>query len=100
MNLDNIIKKIDEGEKLTEEEIADLLYEANFIEDDCNDELDRWTRTVVSIVEYKGRYFEIVWDQGLTEYQENSYDEQPVEIFDDGIEEVIVKRRKWKYTKD
>ena len=42
MNLDNIIKKIDEGEKLTEEEIADLLYEANFIEDDCNDELDRW----------------------------------------------------------
>ena len=31
----------------------------------------RWSRTNINIFEADGRYFQIEWEEGLTEYQEN-----------------------------
>lgn len=41
-------------------------------------ELRRWTRWVNSICQIEDRYFIIGWDQGLTEYQENIYDDSTI----------------------
>ena len=99
MNLDNIIKKIDAKEKLDENEIADLLYEAELVEEEASEKLDRWSRSITTIVEYDGRYFQIDWEQGLTEMQDNSYPYQPVEVYDGGYREETVKHKIWKYKK-
>ena len=38
----------------------------------------RWTRLVNSICKIHDRYFIVEWDQGLTEYQENIYDDSTI----------------------
>lgn len=47
----------------------------------------RWTRTAYSVVEIEGRYFEINWEQGLTESQESEFEggvfPEVFETFDD-----------------
>ena len=64
--------------KLSEQEISDLIcnYEIERIKGDNS----RWSRKIVSIIKLKDRYFKISWEEGLTEYQENSYIYQPYEV--------------------
>lgn len=80
-NFENIIlNKIDNNEKLTEEEIEQLTC-SDYVIDSVNNETRRWTVNKDSIVQLGGRTFSIYWDQGLTEYQENHYESQvPVEV--------------------
>ena len=49
----------------------------------------RWTRPVTSIIEFGGRYFQIDWDEGLTEYQPNEFYDQPFEVKKESHEEII-----------
>ena len=74
----DILAKIDAGEKLEECDIRDLVfgYEIDKIEHGSG----RWTTTVETIIELCGRNFSIVWERGLTEYQENEFYKQPVEV--------------------
>lgn len=72
-----LLEKIDKGEKLNESEIQDLI-EYEF--ERKHGENRRWTRTVTSIIELGDRYFSINWEEGLTEYQENMYYNQPIEV--------------------
>lgn len=72
-----ILNKIDNGEKLTGFELSELT--CNDIERECGDN-GRWSRSVESICQIGDRYFSIVWEQGLTERQENEYYNQPVEV--------------------
>jgi hypothetical protein len=73
-----MLKKIDSEEELTSDELSELVYgydvETNY------DDNRRWTRTAHTIVKLADRYFEIEWEEGLTEYQENEFLEQPVEV--------------------
>ena len=80
------VRKIDAGESLSEGELIQLIdgYEV----DSEEGESDRWDRPVKTIVYLKGRYFLIEWREGLTEMQENAYDNQPYEV--EKIEETIV----------
>lgn len=73
-----IVKKIDNGEKLTEKELRELIcgYDVNTEYGDNR----RWSRSVTTIVELEGRFFSIDWEEGLTECQENEYYNQPVEV--------------------
>lgn len=72
-----MLNKIDNNEKLSEREIRELV--CNSIEDNYGDN-NRWTRGVESIVQIGERFFLINWSEGLTEYQENEYYSQPVEV--------------------
>ena len=65
-------KRLLAGEKT----FSEREYEVETIEGDEG----RWTRYIETIIEVNGRLFSINWERGLTEYQENSYDYQPVEV--------------------
>lgn len=83
-----MLKKIDNNEKLTSEELRDLVCEGNVIKE-IPGENRRWTRTVESIIELEGRYFLISWEQGLTENQPNEYYNQPYEVVCDEYKKVV-----------
>ena len=59
-----------QGDRI-EYEIMDTIYD---------DELNRWSRNVQTIIKYKNKYYSILWEEGLTEYQDNEFYEQPYEV--------------------
>lgn len=59
-----------EGDKIPYE-IIDTIYSS---------ELNRWSRDVQTIIKYKNKYYSILWKEGLTEYQDNVFYEQPCEV--------------------
>ena len=73
-----MLKKIDTGEKLTTRELQTLVFD--FERDRMDGHNRRWTRSVTTIVELKGRFFSIDWEEGLTECQENEFYNQPKEV--------------------
>ena len=75
--LEIMVSKIDAGENLTERELDEFHLCGNDIEYGEN---RRWTRTVTTEVEYQGRFFIIIWEEGLTENQENEFYNQPYEV--------------------
>ncbi len=81
------IKKIDSGEPLKEDELRDLAF--YYEVDKTVGENRRWCREVRSIIELCNRYFCIVWDEGLTEMQENGFYNQPYEVEKHTYEKVI-----------
>jgi len=72
-----MVEKIDKKEFLTERELSEIRDFS--IEDEEGDE-GRWTRSITSILKMCGRYFELNWMRGLTEYQENEFYDQPYEV--------------------
>lgn len=88
---------IDSGVKLSEEKLQELTFEFNTVEEtDGGDR--RWSRTVTSVVKLKERYFEITWEHGLTEMQENEFYNQPLEVELYEYEQVAVVKE-WKPVK-
>ena len=74
-----ILNKIDSNEKLDENELHSLLWEFDEVET-IRGENRRWSRSVRSIVKIGERYFALDWEQGLTECQDNEFDNQPIEV--------------------
>ena len=74
------LEKIDSGEELSESELSDLICDYEDRKERKYREKLRWTRSVESIVCLCGRYFSIYWEEGLTEYQENEFYDQPKEV--------------------
>lgn len=72
-----MVKKILDGEKLSEKELKAI---SEYEIDRENGENRRWSRTVTSILEMCGRYFSLEWEEGLTEYQDNEFYNQPYEV--------------------
>lgn len=83
-----MVQKIDQGEKLTETELERLVWNYE-IEKSYGDD-HRWTKEVFSIICLLDRYFEIDWQKGLTEMQDNEFYEQPYEVKQ--IEKVVVTK--------
>lgn len=74
-----LVYKIDNNIELDEGEMWDLLeFEIKKYRE--YGDMGRWDRSVNSICELCNRYFELDWSQGLTEYQENYFGEQPYEV--------------------
>lgn len=86
---DIMLDKIEKGISLTESELSDIVSE--YLVESEYGSSGRWQRSVTSIVKIKGRYFSIMWQKGLTEYQEDSFPEQPREVFPVKITKVIEK---------
>lgn len=73
-----MLKKIDSGEKLTEKEMRELVCGYDVATEYGDNR--RWTRSITTIIELKGRFFSIDWEEGLTECQENEFYDQPKEV--------------------
>lgn len=72
-----LIDRIVSNEKLDEMELEDLLdYE---ISSEDFDER-RWSIAVASIIKLEDRYFQLNWDRGKTENQEDGFYYQPFEV--------------------
>lgn len=89
-----ILEKIDAGEELTTRELWEL--REHEVDTEYGDNR-RWSRSVASVVELKGRFFIIEWEEGLTECQDDEMWEQcPKEV-------VLVKKvrtittKSWEY---
>lgn len=80
-------EKIYNGEHLTESELENAIYECDVI-DTKYGKNERWTRPASSIIKIKDKLFCIDWEEGLTEYQFNSFDNQPYEV--EEVERTIV----------
>lgn len=73
-----MVNKIDKGENLTEKELKRLAYEYE-IEKIVYDK-NRWTMPISSVCKLLDRYFMVEWQEGLTEYQEDEFLDQPYEV--------------------
>ena len=67
----------DEGVEISERDLLQYAYCGEIIDQGEN---RRWSRTIVSVVEVGGRYFEILWEEGLTENQPDVCFYQPREV--------------------
>ena len=84
-----IIGKIDNNEDFTDDELGDLIFCTNEVHREEGEDR-RWSKTVDYIFKVGERYFHIEYEQGLTECQENEYN-QPVEVTVKSEEKVIKK---------
>lgn len=77
--------------KFTSEEVEEYVCEHDI--ETKYGENRRWSRSASTIVERDGKFYRLVWENGLTEEQPNEYEEQEaVEVKQ--IEE-IVTIKKW-----
>lgn len=86
-----VIRRIDSKENFEEDELSELLWRLDEAERIQYDD-DRWTRPVSSILRIGERFFQLNWDKGLTEYQEDYFDEQPFEV---SFTEKVVVEKEW-----
>lgn len=92
-----VYSKIRNGELLTKEESERLvcgdsraeIVRAEIVEENKDPDINRWTQNVETIIKIRDKYFAFRWQLGLTEYQENSYDLEPVEVFPNTYEKTI-----------
>ena len=81
------IKKLEDGERLEDEELQALAREVEFSSSDECEQVavlegddHRWQREVSTIVRSHGRHWRIDWMRALTENSEDEFWEQPVEV--------------------
>ena len=89
---DIVYSKIRNGELLTKDESERLVCgnsRAEIVEENKDPDTNRWTQNVETIIKLRDKYFAFRWQFGLTEYQENSYDLEPVEVFPNTYEKTI-----------
>lgn len=92
-DMDVLLEKLDNRDKLSEEEIEYLLRDTKSVDETITEET-RWHNEVNTIVEIQGRYFAIDWCRCLSEDGECEYPNQPYEV-----EEVEEKRLVWRCKK-
>lgn len=77
VNIEELKNKIINGEKLSEEEVKNIVYEDLFYQvDRVEGEDHRWARKIDLIYEIDGNYYRIYYYRGLTECQEDEFWEQ------------------------
>lgn len=69
---EEFLRKFDNGEEFSSEDIHDICYEFKEV-DYIEGEESRWSRWIDVVVEVDGRYFMTGYDKGLTEYQEDDF---------------------------
>ena len=84
-----IIRKLENGERLADVELKEMVWNLPQVAENKSSDLDRWTRSVETIVELNNKLYRIMWDQGLTEMQEDEFYNQPEEVKPYPVEEVV-----------
>ena len=75
----DFLEKYDNGYEFSQRELREIHQNFEGIETEYG-ENRRWTRTATTIFKVGDRYFALIWEQGLTECQENEFWEQPYEV--------------------
>lgn len=78
--MNELEEKIYNGEKLTEEELSDAVFQECKVVDEIEGKRGRWEQETQSIISIKNKLFAINWLRGLTENQEHYFYEQPFEV--------------------
>jgi hypothetical protein len=73
-----MLNKIDNGVDLTKSELSYLVFD--YEEDTEEGENRRWSRSNETICKLGDRYFSVIWEEGLTEMQDNEFYNQPIEV--------------------
>lgn len=71
-----ILKKIENKEQLTAEDVEMLIYKDGFNIETVVIDKYRWTELVNTIIELGGKYYSVYWEQALTENQEDYFESQ------------------------
>ena len=88
---EEFLELYDAGEEFERNELAAMAYgEIGKIVSEEGGYEGRWTRYMSTVFEVKGRFFNIDWERGLTECQENEFYEQPYEVVKECHEKTIV----------
>ena len=88
---EEFLKLYDAGEKFERNDLAAMAYgEIGKIVSEEEGYEGRWMRDMSTVFEGNGRFFNIDWERGLTEYQENEFYEQPYEVVKKCHEETII----------
>lgn len=86
--MEELLRKIDNHEDLFSQDYWEMIDNYSIYSDEGED--GRWTRYMYNLIKLGDRYFEINWQKGLTEMQENDWD-YPVEVEFLGMETEIIK---------
>lgn len=86
--MEELLRKIDNHEDLYSSDYWEMIDNYSIYSDEGED--GRWTRFMYNLVKLGDRYFEINWQKGLTEMQENDWD-YPIEVEFLGMETEIIK---------
>ena len=77
----NITEKIISGKCLSKKEvkyivISEVGIDGLVIVDEIERDTDRWTQDIQTILSYKGHFYALTWQSGLTAMQDNYYTPQ------------------------
>ena len=86
--MEELLRKIDNHEDLYSQDYWEMIDNYSIYSDEGED--GRWTRFMYNLIKLGDRYFEINWQKGLTEMQENDWD-YPIEVEFLGMETEIIK---------
>ena len=97
-----IIEKLYQGEIIPEKELKCLAFGCSFrgcdklgdnyiFEEEIEGELNRWTQDMRTIFRVEDDYWCVLWQRGLTEYQENEFYDQPYRVVPK-TEQIVVTR--------
>lgn len=78
--------------KFTETEVRELIFGCPIKDEVCDKR--RWVEGMRSIVEEDGKYYELFWNRGLTETQEDEFWEQEANEVE--LVETIDVIKEWK----
>ena len=85
-----LLSKIDKHEDLSRSDYWEMIDNYSIISEEGED--GRWTRSMYNFIKLEDRYFELSWQKGLTEMQEDYFD-YPEEVEFHGYEEVVIKKK-------
>ena len=87
-----VIQKVLNKEELSSRELALVAYEYDEYHFEVIEGEDRrWVRGMTTVLKIDDRYFVIDYDQGLTEYQEDQFYDQPYEVTVEQKERTIIE---------
>ena len=74
--------------KFTEQEVEDLVWDGEITEGEAR----RWSSTNTSVVTIDDKQYELYYEHGLTEMQENEYEEQEAPEVKKVKETVVIEK--------
>ena len=86
--MEELLRKIDNHENLFPQDYWEMIDNYSIYSEAGED--SRWTRFMYSLIKLGDRYFEINWQKGLTETQEDDWD-YPEEVEFLGMKTEIIK---------
>ena len=79
-------EKIKSGEELNEKQLRELSLEGGL---SYSIDSGRWQEQMVTVLNFDDEVYLLYWQKGLTEEQENLFEEQPIKVSVNKKEEII-----------